>query len=69
MAETNREDDYAKQVKMAECLIEKRISIGTFKCIYVASEQVKKKTIEIIENNHISFPPPYINIRSIWFVE
>lgn len=64
----NRVDDYAKQVKMAECLTEKVIPINAFTCMYVASEQVKERVIEILNNNDIDFPPPYINVMDIWFV-
>ncbi|GFI45294.1 hypothetical protein IMSAGC019_00604 [Lachnospiraceae bacterium] len=68
MMSINRVDDYAKQVKMAECLTEKVIPINAFTCMYVASEQVKERVIEILNNNDIDFPPPYINVMDIWFV-
>ena len=41
--EKNRTDEYAKHVKMAECLTEKIIPIQHFKCIYVPSEEIKKR--------------------------
>ena len=63
----NRTDDYAKHVKMAECLTEKTIPINHFKCIYVPSEDVKKKTIYILNENGIGFPPPNIYIQEVWF--
>lgn len=69
MMETNRTDDYAKQVKMAECLTEKRIPIGLFKCIYVPSEDVKNKVIELLQRNNVNFPPPHINPMDVWFRE
>ncbi len=69
MMEVNREDDYAKHVKMAECLTEKRIFINAFTCIYVPSQDVKNKVIEILNRNNIDFPPPYINIMDVWFRE
>ncbi|MEG2439918.1 MAG: DarT ssDNA thymidine ADP-ribosyltransferase family protein [Acetivibrio sp.] len=69
MIEINREDDYAKHVKMAECLTEKRIAIDAFTCMFVASEQVKEKVIRILNDNSIDFPPPYINVSDIWFVK
>lgn len=67
MMEKNRTDEYAKHVKMAECLTEKVIPINFFKCIYVPSEEVKEKTLDILNENGVDFPPPYINVKSIWF--
>lgn len=69
MMEKNRTDDYAKHVKMAECLTEKIIPINHFKCIYVASEDVKEKTIFILNENEVDFPPPFINAMGVWFNE
>lgn len=65
----NRTDDYAKHVKMAECLTEKTIPINHFRCIYVASEDVKEKTIFILNENGVDFPPPFINAMGVWFNE
>ncbi len=69
MMEKNRTDDYAKHVKMAECLTEKIIPINHFKCIYVPSEDVKEKTIYILNENGVDFPPPFINAMGVWFNE
>lgn len=69
MMEKNRTDDYAKHVKMAECLTEKIIPINHFKCIYVPSEDVKEKTIYILNENGVDFPPPFINTMGVWFNE
>lgn len=69
MTEKNRIDDYAKHVKMAECLTEKVITICAIKCIYVASEDVKKKTLNILTENGIDCKPPYVNLMDIWFNE
>ena len=65
----NRTDEYAKHVKMAECLTEKIIPIQHFKCIYVPSEEIKKKTICILNEKGIDVPPPFINVRGGWFNE
>lgn len=69
MMEKNRIDDYAKHVKMAEYLTEKTIPINHFKCIYVPSEDVKEKTIYILNENGVDFPPPFINVMGVWFNE
>ena len=68
MMEINRGDDYAKHVKMAECLTEKRVLIDAFTCMYVASEQVKEKVVGILRDNNVDFPPPHINVMHIWFM-
>jgi len=54
---------------MAECLTEKIIPIQHFKCIYVPSEEIKKKTICILNEKGIDVPPPFINVRGVWFNE
>ena len=69
MMEKNRLDDYAKQVKMAECLTEKKIPISLFTCIYVASEAVKQEVSEIFKENNVDCPPLHINVREVWFRE
>ena len=69
LMEKNRTDEYAKHVKMAECLTEKIIPIQHFKCMYVPSEEIKKKTICILNEKGIDVPPPFINVRGVWFNE
>lgn len=69
MMEKNRTDEYAKHVKMAECLTEESIPIEYFKCIYVQSEEVKERILNILNKNGTNFPPPYINVQSYWFLE
>lgn len=67
LQEKNRTDGYAKQVKMAECLTDKKIKINEICCIYVKSEIVKNKVIRIFNDNGVDFPPPNIFVREIWF--
>jgi hypothetical protein len=69
LMEINRTDEYAKQVKMAECLTEKRIAIELFQGIYVQSDDVKEKVSAILNENNKNFPPPYINVQKYWFLE
>lgn len=54
---------------MAECLTEKIIPINCFKCIYVPSEDIKEKTLCILNRNGVDSPPPYINVMGVWFDE
>lgn len=67
LQEKNRSDSYAKQVKMAECLTDKIIDINEFYCMYVKSEEIKEKIIELLRKNRVDFPPPNIFVQEIWF--
>lgn len=67
LQEKKRTDGYAKQVKMAECLTDRTIYITDFRCMYVKSEAVKRRVIEIMRENGVNFPPPYINVQEVWF--
>lgn len=69
MMEKNRDDEYAKHVKMAECLTEKTIFINEIKCIYVSSEIIKQRTRNILKANGVDFSPPHINVMGVWFDE
>lgn len=59
-------DDYAKQVKMAECLTEKRVPANLFKSIAVRSAETKQKVEDMLRANNINGNPPYVNIQR-WF--
>lgn len=67
MMEKNRTDDYAKHVKMAECLTEKVIFVNCFNCIFVPSKEIKEKTLYILNSNGVVVPPPFINVNEVWF--
>ncbi len=67
LQEKNRTDSYAKQVKMAECLTDRTIYITDFQCMYVKSEAVRQRVIEILREYGVDFPPPYINVQEVWF--
>lgn len=67
MMETERYDEYAKHVKMAECLTKEAIAIESFFCLYVESEEIKRKVMQIMHANNVNFPPPNIYIQEIWF--
>lgn len=59
-------DEYSKQVKMAECLTDKRVPINCINQIVVKDETVKTLVEEKLRNQNAAFPPPYINIQN-WF--
>ena len=66
LMEKGRTDDYAKHVKMAECLTELSIPAQYFNMIAVENDGIKEKVEDIFNNHRLSFPPPYINIQK-WF--
>lgn len=59
-------DDYAKQVKMAECLTEKWVPAKLFKSIAVKSAETKQKVEDMLRANNINGNQPYVNIHR-WF--
>ncbi|MGG3838075.1 DarT ssDNA thymidine ADP-ribosyltransferase family protein [Paenibacillus thiaminolyticus] len=59
-------DEYAKHVKMAECLTELRVPAKFFHSIDVKSEQTKQVVEEILRRYGINENPPYVNVRN-WF--
>lgn len=66
LTEKGLTDDYAKQVKMAECLTEKRVPAKHFSSIAVNNDQNKKRVEEMLKENNINSNPPYVNIQK-WF--
>ena len=69
MEEKGREDTYAKEVKMAECLTDLRIPVEHFKCIYVANDKIKEDiTMKFLDYGIVS-KQPYVNVMSIWFLK
>lgn len=61
-----REDDYAKKVKMAECLTNLSISAEFFHCIYVEDNKTKQLVEKSLKENGIIKKPPYVDIAK-WF--
>lgn len=62
MHSKGRCDDYAKQVKMAECLTDKNISAENFQCIYVKDNDTKYLVEKSLKNNGIIKRPPYVDV-------
>lgn len=76
MSKTNEQlrdnENYAKQVKMAECLANRPIKIEEFFCIYTKNDKNQKKVEEmLIKNSQFGKPyiicPPYVFIQNNWF--
>lgn len=61
-----REDDYAKKVKMAECLTELRIPVELFQCIYVKDKKTKKIVENKLKEYGITKKPPYVDDTMPW---
>lgn len=66
MVQRGLTDDYAKQVKIAECLTEKRVPVNLFKSIAVKNAETKQKVEDMLRANNINGNPPYVNIQR-WF--
>lgn len=62
MQSKGREDDYAKKVKMAECLTELTIPASDFKCIYVKDEETKIIVEKKLKDYGITEKPPYVDV-------
>ena len=60
-------DDYSRNVKMAECLTDKRIPADLFQCIYVPDLETKQYIEKLFQENEITEQPPYVNVQSTWF--
>ncbi len=68
MTTKNLNSDYAKEVKMAECLTDLVIPINWFSQLYVPSEEVKDELKEIMELEDIlENDQPNINVLPVWF--
>ncbi|WP_270407388.1 DarT ssDNA thymidine ADP-ribosyltransferase family protein [Paenibacillus timonensis] len=59
-------DEYAKHVKMAECLTELVIPAEHFQSIVVKDEETKQFVESLFNKKNIKKNPPYINIQN-WF--
>ena len=66
MQTSGNEDEYIKHVKMAECVTDLRIPVEKFFCIYVKDEKNKKIVEDMLTENGLKFPPPFVNIQK-WF--
>lgn len=66
MHSKGRDDDYAKKVKMAECLTNIIIPVASFQSIYVKDNDTKLIVEEKLSEHGITKRPPYIDIRP-WF--
>lgn len=60
------EDDYIKNVKMAECLTDLVVPVSAFHSICVKNEETKRVVENILKEKGIEVPPPYVNPQK-WF--
>ena len=67
LMEVGRKDNYAREVKMAECFTNSVVPPEWIKCFYVPSEKVKKLVEDKMKENEINYPPPYVNVQPMWF--
>lgn len=62
MHSKGREDDYAKKVKMAECLTEFIVPVKNFQCICVKDGGTKRLVEKKLKDYGITEKPPYIDV-------
>ena len=67
MEKVGERDEYSRNVKMAECLTDRRIRVEDLTCIYVQNEEVKKYIEGLFREAGVSYNPPYVNINETWF--
>lgn len=60
-------DEYARNVKMAECLTEKCIPADLFQCVYVPDMETKQYIEKLFQDKGITEQPPYVNMQPKWF--
>ncbi|MBP1736138.1 MAG: hypothetical protein H6Q60_19 [Oscillospiraceae bacterium] len=66
LMERGRTDEYAKHVKMAECLTDKTIPVAHFHSIVVKDQKMKQHVEYLLNEGNANNPPPYVNIQN-WF--
>ena len=67
MERAGETDEYSRNVKMAECLIDKCIPAELFQCVYVKDIETQQYIEELFENKGILEQPSYVSIQSKWF--
>lgn len=60
------ENEYTKNVKMAECLIDDKLDACDFHSIVVKNKDIKAMVEAKLKKNNIVERPPYVNVQS-WF--
>lgn len=59
-------DEYSKQVKMAECLSQRRVPMSCINQIIVRDDRTKRIVEEKFQTLGIPFSPPYINVQNLF---
>lgn len=67
LMEVGSQADGAKNIKMAECLSDMIIPASHFQSIAVATQKDKKYVERLFVDCNIDYPPPYIDVKPIWF--
>lgn len=67
LMQKGRTDEYAKHVKMAECLTDLLIPVKCFAAIYVKDNDIKKYVEEKMQQKKFDFKLPYVNVQPVWF--
>lgn len=67
LMEVGKTNDYARQIKMAECLTDRIIPASEFQSIAVKNEVIRDEVEEVFRNHRLNYPPPYIDVQHRWF--
>ncbi len=64
---TGAEDQYSKNVKMAEVLSDRTIPASLIQCVYVPDEWTKEYVEQLFWDKGITEQPPYVSVMEIFF--
>ena len=67
MERVGTEDQYAKNVKMAECLSHVTIPATLIQCVYVPDDWTKEYVEQLFWDRGITEQPPYVNVMESFF--
>lgn len=67
LTSVGKNDEDARQIKMAECLSPSPISVQDFWCIYVSSKETENIVKNLLKQKGIIFQSPLITVMPQWF--
>ncbi|MCR5701086.1 MAG: DUF4433 domain-containing protein [Lachnospiraceae bacterium] len=67
LEKTGVDDQYSKNVKMAEVLCDRTIPASLIQCVYVADEWTKEYVEQLFWDKGIKEQPPYVSVMETFF--
>ncbi len=67
LEKTGMDDQYSKNVKMAEVLSDRSISASLIQCVYVPDEWTKEYVEQLFWDKGITEQPPYVSVMEKFF--